>query len=195
MRKSKAEAELTRERIVITAARLFREKGIAQVGIAELMKKSGLTHGGFYKHFPSKEVLVADACGHALDEKRSALTQAAQEAPPGKSLETLVKSYLSPAHRDHPGGGCAIAALGGEASRGDPNTQQTMDIGTDKLVELVAAQLDSMPPEAARARARGIVAAMIGGLLMARATVDADKSASILREVQDFILFPNGQGT
>lgn len=188
MRKSKVETEATRGRIVTTAARLFRKNGIATVGIAELMQRAGLTHGGFYKHFPSKEALVAEACGHALDEKRSELTEAAENAPQGAALEALVTRYLSPIHRDHPEAGCAIAALGGEAARGDSNTRQTLEAGTERLVELVASQLDGGAAETRRAEARGIVASMVGGLIMARATQDAGQSEAVLRNVREFIL-------
>ncbi|HEX5513380.1 MAG TPA: TetR/AcrR family transcriptional regulator [Gammaproteobacteria bacterium] len=188
MRKSRAEAEATRGRIVATAARLFREKGIEGVGIAELMQQAGLTHGGFYKHFASKDALVAEACGHALDEARLGLAKAAGRAPPEKSLEALLANYLSPAHRDHPEQGCAIAALGSEATRGQTPTRQAMATGTDKLIELVAAQLKALPPEKARAAAQGIVAAMVGALLLARTTGDPTQSAALLEDVRTFIL-------
>lgn len=188
MRKSRAEAEATRERIVATAARLFREKGIDGVGIAELMQQAGLTHGGFYKHFASKDALVAEACGHALDEARLGLAKVAGRASGEESLEALLSNYLSTSHRDHPERGCAIAALGSEAARGKAPTRQVMAAGADKLIELVAAQLKTLPPEKARTEARGIVAAMIGGLLLARTTEDPALSATLLQDVQAFIL-------
>src|SRR3954468_7509905 len=116
MRKSKAEAAETRKRIVAAAAAEFRKNGIVATGLADLMKAAGLTHGGFYKHFESKDQLVAEACaeaGRALGERVSA--NASKGEP--------VASYLSARHRDDPAGGCPLAALGTELARCDGKTR------------------------------------------------------------------------
>src|SRR5262245_55975207 len=115
MRKSRAEAAETRRRIVRAAARRFREQGIAATGLADLMEAAGLTHGGFYKHFSSKDQLVAEATAEALGtllEEMAALP----------TVGAAVAAYLSPRHRDNPASGCPLAALGGELARSDKKT-------------------------------------------------------------------------
>src|SRR6202171_634726 len=111
LRQSREVARATRQKIVKAAARAFRKQGFAGIGIADLMARSGLTHGGFYKHFASKDALAAEACSSALEASRQALIDAMASAPKGRRLEAILNSYLSIVHRDHPGHGCAIAAL------------------------------------------------------------------------------------
>ena len=106
MRKSREEAAETRKRIVQAAAREFREKGIVATGLADLMKAAGLTHGGFYKHFASKDQLVAEATVAALDS-------IIEELAAQPTVNSAVAAYLSTRHRDSPASGCPLAALGG----------------------------------------------------------------------------------
>lgn len=188
MRKSRSEAEQTRQRIVTTASRLIRGKGIAGVGVAELMKQSGLTHGGFYKHFPSKDALMGEACKAALEETREGLAETARKARKKSGLQAIVDNYLSPEHRDHPERGCVIAATGDEAVRGHDSIRDAVAGGADNLVNLVAAQLPDLPVEEARAEARGIVASMIGAMIMARAMGNTTDSDSLLADVRRFVL-------
>ena len=112
MRKSRQEAAETRKRIVRAAAREFRERGIVATGLADLMKAAGLTHGGFYKHFASKDQLVAEATVVAMD---SVLEKLAAQP----TVNSAVAGYLSTRHRDKPASGCPLAALGGELARSD----------------------------------------------------------------------------
>src|SRR5262245_24790993 len=109
MKVTREQAAENRERIVNTAARLFRERGFDGVGVADIMKGAGLTHGGFYGHFASKDDLAAEACARALE--KSAMKWSAILDTDANPLDTIVASYLSEAHRDRPGSGCAIAAL------------------------------------------------------------------------------------
>src|ERR1700740_2198683 len=113
MKVSREQVALNRERIVETAARLFREKGYDGIGVADLMKGAGLTHGGFYGHFASKEDLLAQACAQAMEPAVGRWQAAAQEHP-DTALEKIVHSYLSARHRDHPGRGCSVTALGAD---------------------------------------------------------------------------------
>src|SRR3954469_22029107 len=116
MKVSREQAVENRERIVETAARLFRERGFEGIGVADLMKSAGLTHGGFYGHFASKEDLIAQASAHALgraQEHWDKFAERVQDEP----LAKLQTWYLSEAHRDHPGAGCLLAALGADAAR------------------------------------------------------------------------------
>jgi len=111
MKVSREQAALNRERIVDVAARLFREKGYDGIGVADLMKNAGLTHGGFYGHFASKEDLMVEACQHALEKSLDGW-RAKIASHPQRALPAIVDSYLSTRHRDQPGGGCPAAAMG-----------------------------------------------------------------------------------
>src|SRR5277367_6560830 len=122
MRKSREEAAETRKSIVRAAAREFRERGIVATGLADLMSAAGLTHGGFYKHFASKDQLVSEACSEALQIILEKLAAA------GSDGSGAVATYLSTDHRDDPAAGCPLAAIGSELARCD---EKTRDIATD----------------------------------------------------------------
>jgi TetR/AcrR family transcriptional repressor of nem operon len=111
MRKSKQEAAETRRRIVKAAAAKFRQNGIGGTGLSDLMAAAGLTHGGFYRHFDSKDQIVAEACAAATE---SAIATFFSNKSPQSGLKARVAKYLSPAHRDDPSAGCPLAALGSE---------------------------------------------------------------------------------
>ncbi len=152
MRKSKEETAATRARIVATAATEFRRQGIEATGLAELMAAAGLTHGGFYRHFDSKEQLVGEACAAALASTSESLSSAAQGKPHRKCLRAIVSKYLSTAHRDRPQAGCAFAAIGSEMARADKKTRAVATASFSKLVDVLAAGFDDIgPAEAKRA--------------------------------------------
>ncbi|HEV6964069.1 TetR/AcrR family transcriptional regulator, partial [Roseateles sp.] len=115
MKVSRAQAEANRERILDSAAQLFRERGFDGIGLNELMQAAGLTRGGFYGHFESKDDLAAQACRRAMRDGREQWKR-----QPDRSLAAWVKAYLSETHRDRPGAGCGLAALAGDAARGGP---------------------------------------------------------------------------
>jgi TetR/AcrR family transcriptional regulator, transcriptional repressor for nem operon len=174
MRKSREEAAQTRKRIVKAAACEFREKGIVATGLADLMKAAGLTHGGFYKHFESKDQLVAEACADAV---RAVIEK--MEAQP--TINAAIAAYLSTRHRDDPASGCPLAAIGSELARTDEKTREAATAGFERLVEVLAGKSGG---EDARRRALVAVAAMIGAMTMSRIVTDAGLSAEILREVE-----------
>src|SRR5439155_17097688 len=116
MKVSRVEAAQTRERIIEIAGRLFRERGFDGIGVAELFKFAGQTHGGFYRHFASKEDLMAQACARVLEGSLDVAHQVAERSG-GNALFAIASAYLSTAHRDLPGEGCVLAALGAEAAR------------------------------------------------------------------------------
>lgn len=174
MRVTQAKAAESRDRIVAAAARLFRERGIDGVGIDAIMEAAGLTHGGFYRHFRSKEDLVAEAVGLALPGGTA----------PADDLADYAARYLSAAHRDDPGRGCVMAALGGDAARGGAGVRR-------RFAELVSAQIARFVPwfgggERPEARARAItgLSAMVGALVLARAVDDPALSEEILAAVR-----------
>ena len=150
------------------------------ISIADLMAEAGLTHGGFYKHFASKEALVEEACRYALAGSSRALETALAAAPPGAAVAALVEEYLSQQHRDRAETGCAIAAIGSEIARGDPATRKAMSEGFERIVGLLAAQMPSLPPAEGRERAVAAVATMIGALTTARAVAGKALSDEIL---------------
>ena len=182
MRKSKQEAAATRQRIIKAAAAAFRKNGIAGTGVSDLMGAASLTHGGFYRHFDSKDQIVAEACTAAVDSLVEQLAAAASGKSPQRGLKTIVEKYLSAAHRDEPANGCPLAALGSELARGDEGTRAAATHAFLKLVEVIAAQFGKTRPDVARRRALVAAATMIGALTMSRIVTDSELSASILQE-------------
>ncbi len=184
MRKSKQEAAATRQRIIKAAAAAFRKNGIAGTGLSDLMAAANLTHGGFYRHFDSKDQIVAEACTASVDSLVDQLAAAASGKSPQRGLKAIVEKYLSAAHRDEPASGCPLAALGSEMARADERTRAAATQAFLKLVGVIAAQFGKTPPDAARRRALVAAATMIGALTMSRIVTDSELSASILREAE-----------
>src|SRR6266849_5258622 len=137
MRHSKADKVKTHERIVAIASKRFREEGLAGIGIADLMKDAGLTVGGFYKHFDSRDALVAEAVGSALELWKRQVDATASGGPP-VTYESLVDDYLSEAHRNHPGTGCPVGALAGDIARSDKRTRVLVTQQIRDNIELLA---------------------------------------------------------
>jgi TetR/AcrR family transcriptional regulator, transcriptional repressor for nem operon len=180
MRKSKADTELTRRRIVQTAAREFQRNGIGGTGLADLMAAAGLTHGGFYRHFASKDQLVAEACAEAMKDTADVLTSAASETAGQPKFQTIIEKYLDAAHRDDSSSGCPLASLGSELARADVNTREVVTQGFNRLVDMVAATLRRRNPDAARSDAIFATVALIGAVTMSRIVADPELSDEIL---------------
>jgi TetR/AcrR family transcriptional repressor of nem operon len=178
MRKSREEAAESRKRIVEAAACEFREKGIVATGLADLMKAAGMTHGGFYKHFESKDHLIAEACAVAVQEVMKRM-----EAQP--TINAAVAGYLSIRHRDNPGSGCPLATIGCELARTDETTREVATAAFERLVDLLAGNSNEK-----NARRRALVAAstMIGAVTMSRVVNDAKLSAEILQEAEKSLM-------
>lgn len=187
MKVSRAQAEENRERILDNAAQLFRERGFDGIGLNELMQAAGLTRGGFYGHFESKDDLAAQAARRALQSNREAWMQQAD-----RSLSGWVKAYLSDTHRDQPGGGCTLAALAGDAARGGPALRQVFSDGVQGLVAALQPQMPAEDTATQRAQALAMVSTMVGALLLARAVGDEGLSKE-LREAARHAL-PAGRG-
>ena len=182
MRKSRQEAAKTRERIVSAAASEFRRNGIVATGLSDLMAAAGLTHGGFYKHFESKDQLVAEAFVKALEALTELMTAVASENASKGGLGAVVATYLSTTHRDDPSSGCPLAALGSEIARCDEETRAAATQGFLKVVDIIGGQYKKITPAAARRRALTAVSTMIGALTMSRIVTDPELSAEILQE-------------
>src|SRR5690242_19218478 len=180
MRYSKEHKQETHTRIVKKAAVLLREKGAHGVGVADLMKEAGLTHGGFYAHFDSREALVIEAFAYAMDRSTDRWRQIAAQTPPDKRLATIVDSYLTVVHRDDPGHGCAVPALGSEISRESPKTRKAFATKLDQMLEMIAEQIGDVPRKTARKQAMAMLATMAGTLLLARIAGNGELSDEIL---------------
>jgi TetR/AcrR family transcriptional regulator, transcriptional repressor for nem operon len=180
MRVSKERAAHNRERILTSAARLFREQGIAATGVDAITDDAGLTHGGLYSQFGSKEAIAAEAIRFAL-ARGQRVWQRALERNPGKgSIPAIVESYLSRAHRDAPGNGCVVAALGTDIARQPRRVRQAFTKEIKNDLEFLSRL---MPDDGRRPDEDAIVAfaSMIGALILARAVRDDELSDLILK--------------
>ncbi len=180
MRYSREHKQETHDRIVRKASVRLREKGAHGVGVADLMKEAGLTHGGFYAHFDSREALLIEAFGYAMDRSNEHWRKVTEQTPPDKRLARIVESYLTPAHRDDPGHGCAITTLGAEISRESPKTRRAFAARLDRMIDLMADQVRGVPRKTARKRATGTLATIMGARIMARIAGTGEASDEIL---------------
>lgn len=179
MKVSREQAAQNRERILDTAAQLFRERGFEGIGVADLMKEAGLTHGGFYGHFSSKEDLIAQASARAL--KRSlALWGKLAERTPDDPLTAIASLYLTKRHRDDPGAGCVLAALGPDVSRQGPAVRRTVTDYVRSACELLAKLVPGKSKAARRQKAISTYATLVGAMVIARAVDDRALSQEIL---------------
>jgi TetR/AcrR family transcriptional repressor of nem operon len=183
MRVSKAEAAQSRERIVQVAAEQFREHGFDGIGVADLMKAAGLTHGGFYGHFDSKESLMAEAALRAFAPSSGGAEKA--EKP---TLERVLAAYLSPEHRDNPAQGCALAALGCDAARQSPAVRAAFSQGVEAAVAKLLPLFENLPVEQQREQALALCASMVGALMLSRAVGDAGLSGELLAACKSSLL-------
>jgi TetR/AcrR family transcriptional repressor of nem operon len=158
----------------------LREKGAHGIGVADLMKEAGLTHGGFYAHFDSREALVIEAFGYAMDRSIEHWRKVSAETPPEKRLSTIVDSYVSTVHRDDPGRGCAVPTLGAEIARESAKTRKAFAAKLDQLIDVMADQIPDVPRKAARRQAMGTLATMMGTLVMSRVAGSGELSDEIL---------------
>src|SRR6202048_3728581 len=180
MRYSREHKLETHARIVKKASVRLREKGAHGIGVADLMKEAGLTHGGFYAHFDSREALVIEAFAYAMDRGTERWRKLAEATPPEKRLATIVGSYLTPLHRDDPGNGCALPALGAEIARESPKTRRAFAAKLEQMIELIAEQIREVPRKAARKKAMATLATMIGTLVLSRIAGNGEFSDDIL---------------
>ncbi|GLH76485.1 TetR family transcriptional regulator [Bradyrhizobium sp. SSBR45G] len=180
MRYSPEHKAETHARIVRKASVRLREKGAHGVGVADLMKEAGLTHGGFYAHFDSREALVVEAFSYAVDRSVQRWRKLLDELPPQKRLVAIVDGYLSPEHCDDPGHGCAIPALGAEIARESAKTRKAFAAKLDELIDLFADYIPDVPRKTARKRASAMLATLMGTVIMARVSGGGDFSDDIL---------------
>jgi TetR/AcrR family transcriptional regulator, transcriptional repressor for nem operon len=186
---SQAQKEKTHARIVAIASKRFREKGLVGFGIAELMKEAGLTVGGFYKHFNSRDDLVAEALSNAFGVWQRQ-KQAAESGGHPLSFESLVDDYVSDVHRKNPGAGCAFSALAPEIARSDKRTRALTSEQVKNDILLLVGLLSGKDKRAARSKAILTFSALVGAMSLARAVSDEALSREILKTVADLLKNP-----
>jgi len=195
----------TRERIVTAAADLLRAEGLSGTGVARVMKQAGLTHGGFYAHFASKDELIADAFESAVLDAGRNLTEGLEDLAAPERLRHYLGRYLSRTHRDNPGEGCPLSALGAELSRAGPSAREGFERGLRRLMAGFAKVIPPAPDTAQDAAVTagdedddeklfGLMAMMVGGLMLSRAVADEDFSNHILRTTRRAALKAAGGG-
>jgi TetR/AcrR family transcriptional repressor of nem operon len=182
---SRADKAQSRERIITAAARQIREGGLASVSIADLMRQASLTHGGFYGHFPSRSDLIAAALERALAEGEAACAAATDASEP-RPLKAILNSYLSPAHRDNAGGGCAAPALASDVGRAEPEVRAIMARRLETYFARMSEAFEDDPDADDHAVAAWCT--MVGAIVLARVFRGDARSDAILRQARKAIL-------
>jgi TetR/AcrR family transcriptional regulator, transcriptional repressor for nem operon len=182
MKVSRIQEAENHERILEVATRLFRERGIDGIGVAELMKAAGLTHGGFYGHFKSKEDLVAQACARAVLRMRQNWTNVIDQAT-GDPVEALAATYLTPKHRDATGRGCPMAAIGSEIARQGPEVRRAFTDELRPFLDYLSRMVHGNSNSLRRQKALATYAGLVGALIVSRAVDDPVLSNEILSAV------------
>ncbi|MEV4825634.1 TetR/AcrR family transcriptional regulator [Micromonospora sp. NPDC049274] len=194
-RTSRAEAARHREEVVAVTSRLLRERGAAGMSVQDLMGAAGLTHGGFYKQFSSKDELLGIAATTAFGELLALLDQFSDDLPDrSEARRALLRHYLSPEHRDTPGTGCANTALAADAARAsaDSPLRTSYAVGLQETVKRMTDLAEAPGRDGTEARRRALVdlATMVGALTLARATGQTPLSEEILQTAQEALSSP-----
>ena len=180
MRYMKDHKRQTRNRIVEHASYGLRRTGTQALSIVDLMKLAGLTHGGFYSHFDSREALVAEATGFAMNQTIERWKRLTNELDGPELLGAIVADYLSSRHRDDREHGCALPALAADIGRSDPRARQVFTRKLDQMIDIVATTVPEESLQEARQSAMAIIATMVGSTLLARAVDSQKTSCNIL---------------
>ncbi len=191
MRVSREKAAENRERILNAAAGLFRAKGFAGVGVADIMHSADLTHGGFYGHFASKDDLVAQASRRTM-RRAAANWEGVVADAPDHPYAALLDHYLSARHRDDPGRGCAFAALGNDAARGGRTVRRAFAEGLQPLLDILTEAIPGRSKAVRRRKAVAAMATLVGALTLARAVDDPELSDEILTAARRELLAAAG---
>ena len=171
--------EATHERIVEVASRAIRRSGYGGTGVADIMKEAGLTHGGFYSHFASRDALLAEAGDRAGAESVALASRVAAAAPPGQSVQAIMKAYLSPEHIATVETGCPVSALACEMPRQAPEVRHAATLHIKEMIDLLARQMPDWGDARAHEEAMALLCALIGTTMLARAVDDPKLSAAL----------------
>jgi TetR/AcrR family transcriptional repressor of nem operon len=182
MRYDTEHKQRTRTKVLEAAAQAIRNDGPERIGVAAVMAEAGLTHGGFYAHFKSKDELVAAAIGQMFEESRARLARETDGRGAREGLAAYVDFYLSAKHRDARGRGCPIAALASDAPRLSDNVRAAFAEGVARLTTVLAEKLKQSGTDEPQMAARSMVAELVGALSLARVETDPATSNAILRD-------------
>lgn len=185
MRYPAAHKVTTRRRILEVASQAFRERGVAETGVDEVMRRAGLTHGGFYAHFRDKTELIAEACGSAFDEAVPNLARIAAQPSASARVRLLIDSYLSARHRDNRGSGCLVVAVGADMARLRGAAREGYARGFRQHLDRLAAALQiDEDARANREKVTHLMSSLVGALLFARAIDDPAESDAVLHTMR-----------
>ncbi len=187
MRYDSEHKERTHKKVLVEAAAAIREIGPDRIGVADLMAKAGLTHGGFYAHFKSKDHLVAEAVSEMFDEMYERMSFWTRASDPREGLATFIDRYLSTRHRDEPGHGCPMAALAGDLARLPVAARKRFAAGSTRLIGSIAGLLGQLGLPDPERRATSMMSEMVGALALARAVADPVQSERILAASREAI--------
>jgi AcrR family transcriptional regulator len=171
--------ELTHGRIVDVASRAIRRSGYSGTGVADIMKEAGLTHGGFYAHFESRDALLAEAAGKAGSDSVALAARIAASAPPGLAVQAMMQAYLAPEHIAGIETGCPVSALASEMPRQAPEVRHVATMHIKEMIDLFARQMPDWGQPDAHERAMALLSALIGTTMLARAVDDPKLSAAL----------------
>jgi TetR/AcrR family transcriptional regulator, transcriptional repressor for nem operon len=180
VRVSKAKAAQNRRRILTAAARLFREQGIDGTGVDAITKAAGLTHGAFYSQFESKEAVVTEAVRLAIDGSRHALEHSSKGKEKSEALASFVAAYFARSHRDSPGNGCVVAALGADIARQPKRVRAAFTKALKEVLEILTRLVPGEPASRRHDDALTLFSGMVGALILARAVSEESLSRRIL---------------
>lgn len=196
MRYPAAHKTTTRRRIVEAASQAFRERGVAETGVDEVMRRAGLTHGGFYAHFRDKTELIAEACGSAFDEAVPNLERIAGLPTPAGRVRLLIDSYLSTRHRDNRGSGCLVVAVGADIARLQGAAREGYARGFRQHLDRLARALRlSDDARQNREQVTHLMSSLVGALLFARAIEDPVESDAVLHTMRRRLRHEFGVGS
>lgn len=184
MRYDREHKAQTRIRVLKEAASVIRRDGVDRVGVAQVMAQAGLTHGGFYAHFASKDDLIAQAIAFMFDDRHGVFFDRPEGSDPAATLSRYIDWYMSLAHRDTPDQGCPMPMLAGQAPRLPEAALDRFVVATDRVVDAVEALLTRMEHPTPAVTAAATVAAMVGGVAMARLQRDGQKALDLLETIR-----------
>jgi TetR/AcrR family transcriptional regulator, transcriptional repressor for nem operon len=188
MRYSQEHKAQNHENILSVAARSFREHGGDTSGIGTVMKKAGLTKGGFYRHFGSKDDLLVEAVARAFNEMGTGMLEVAKAAPEGEALRAIIEYYLSPPHVNSPGKGCVVAALGPELARKPLSVRKRIEASQEAYRERLLPFVPGQTREEKLAKFWVLFPSMAGVLTAARATSSPQRRERMLTEARKFFV-------
>jgi TetR/AcrR family transcriptional repressor of nem operon len=184
MRYAETHKQETRERVLKIASKALREKGPEGVGVAEVMREAGLTHGGFYAHFPSKDVFLTETLNEIFAQGAERMRNLTEGLDPREALAAYIDFYFSADHRDHRGAGCPLVALNSDLPRQSKTFRAAFDAGVKRLVDRLAQWMTAAGLENAEALAVSTLSAMLGAVALSRAVSDPELSDRLLHSAR-----------